>query len=259
VQSHQRTNDGRAAYLALKFHYLGEAYSSRIRASADNTIDSAYYDGKSRSFTFEKYCEVLKAAFTDIEVTGEDVSETRKVRVLLHGIKDKRLDTAVAQVLATQELRATFETALNFIAKFADDLRSLDTSGRAQQLRNVSSVTVNRGGRSGGRGSTSSGRSTSNAGRLFNRGGSGRGGRGSYSKWKPEDRYYPYEEWKDLTGDQKTKVRELKKKRDASVTETNRSNRSNNNSQGTDSTVSTIQSEVGAVMSNRKPAPSREL
>jgi hypothetical protein len=81
VQAYQRTCDGRQAYLSIKTHYLGESYSSRIRAQADSTIETAYYDGKSRSFTFERYCEVLKSAFTDIEVTGEEISETRKVRV----------------------------------------------------------------------------------------------------------------------------------------------------------------------------------
>jgi hypothetical protein len=44
------------------------------------------------------------------------VSKTRKVSALLCGIKDKRLHTVVAQVLATQELRYIFETALHCIA-----------------------------------------------------------------------------------------------------------------------------------------------
>jgi hypothetical protein len=268
VQSHQRASDGRGAYLALKLHYLGEAYSSRIRAAADNTIDSAYYDGKSRAFSFEKYCEVLKAAFTDIEVTGEEVSETRKVRVLLHGIKDKRLETAVSQVLATQELRASFETALNFIAKFADELRSLDTSNRAQQMRNVSATSTHRGGRSGG--NNSGGRNGNRnsggykgAARGNGRGG-GRGGRHN-PRWKPEDRYYPYDEWVQLTKDQQDKVRDLNKKRSASTAETSRNTRPNSsdgrtNNEQNETTASTIRSsEVGAMMSNRKSSNNREL
>jgi hypothetical protein len=74
-------------YLTIKTQYLGESYSTRVRAATDSTIESAYYDGKSRLFTFERYCEVLKAAFTDIETTGEEVSETRKVRILYKVIK----------------------------------------------------------------------------------------------------------------------------------------------------------------------------
>jgi hypothetical protein len=36
VQGHQRTSNGRQAYLAIKTHYLGESYSTRVRAAADN-------------------------------------------------------------------------------------------------------------------------------------------------------------------------------------------------------------------------------
>jgi hypothetical protein len=257
VQGFQRITDGRAAYLALKSHYLGEAYSSRIRAAADNTIDSSYYDGKSRSFTFEKYCEVLKAAFTDIEVSGEEVSETRKVRVLLHGIRDKRLDTAVSQVMATPALRDTFESALNFIARFADEMKSLDTSGRAQQMRNVSAVNIRRGGRGSGRGFASGTRGGGSAGRS-----GGRAGSNSHKKIKVEDRYYPYEEWKLLDEDQQKQVcafkaqRDASKKRGANSVETNRNIKPQPE---VSEKAGTRPSEIGAVMSNRKPAANRDL
>jgi hypothetical protein len=79
VQSYQqRTCDGRQPYLAIETHYLGESYSARIRSNADNVIDNSFFDGKSRTFTFERYCEVLKATFTDIEATGEDVQKREK-------------------------------------------------------------------------------------------------------------------------------------------------------------------------------------
>jgi hypothetical protein len=256
VQGYQRTSDGRQAYLALKAHYLGESYSSRIRAAADSTIDNAYYDGKSRAFTFEKYCEILKAAFTDIEATGEAVSETRKVRVLLHGICDKRLETAISQVMATAELRDTFDTALNFIARFADDMKSLDNSRKVSH-RNISGVS-SRGGR-GGR----SGRGA-NPGRGHGAGGyqGNRAARGRMNnpKVNVEDRYYPWEEWKELTQTQKDKVRELKQKREkqqrtvnSNSTDTNRNVRykSDDNTITSDVTPSTRVSEIGAVMTQR--------
>jgi hypothetical protein len=151
IQSYQRNCDGRQAYLEIKTHYLGESYSSRVRAAADSTIDNAYYDGKSRSFTFERYCEVLKTAFTDIETTGEEVSETRKVRVLLQGIQDNRLQHAKSQVLATPALKATFESALNFIAQFLDEQKSLDGATRGNQ-RSVASLQRNQGNARGGPG-----------------------------------------------------------------------------------------------------------
>jgi hypothetical protein len=251
VQGYQRTTDGRQAYLAIKTHYLGESYSTRVRAAADNTIESAYYDGKSRSFTFERYCEVLKAAFTDIETTGEEVSETRKVRILLQGIQDQRLLHAKTQVLATPALKATFESALNFIAQFLDDKKSHDTGNRGNQ-RNISSVNRSSGGRGGpGRGH---GRGT---GRNGARGRAQRTGRSSS---KVEDKYYPYNEWVKLTPEQQQKVRELKAERDKrrSVQSVERNVKPRTDNESIQPDTSSKNSEIGAIMSQRKPA-SRDL
>jgi hypothetical protein len=241
VQAHQRACDGRQAYLAIKAHYLGESYSARIRAQADNIIETSYYDGKSRSFTFERYCEVLKSAFTDIETTGEEVSETRKVRVLLHGIQDTRLSHAKSQVLATPALKATFETALNFIAQFQEEKRSYDTASRGP-TRNVSSIN-----RSGPNSTSNRTRDT----KYHNK---------KNPNLKVTDKYYKYEDWINLTEDPKAKVRELKAKRlektkrKAAPTTSDRNVKPKEDSEQKPPS----NSEIGAIMSSRKPA-SRSL
>lgn len=211
VQAFQRTRDGRAAYLSIKSHYLGESFTARLRSNADQLMENTFYDGKSRSFTFEKYCEVLKGAFTDVESTGEDVSEQRKVRILLHGIHDSRLQQAKSQVLATPNLKSTFDNAVNFIAQFLDEKRSY-TSTQKMQPRNVSGVQARygRGGRYDGRG-RGRGRGTS-AGRGRGRGrGDGRG-RFTRATGTVSDKYYTPDEWAALTLDQQQKVRELREK-----------------------------------------------
>jgi hypothetical protein len=153
VQAFQRVCNGRKAYLSIKTHYLGERYRARIRAQADNTIEIAYFDGKSQLFTFEQYCESLKSVFTDIETTGEEVLETRKVWVLLQGITDTRLLHAKSQVLATPALKARFETALNFIAQFQDEQKLY--SCNKTSARNIS--VAGRGGTHGRSGNTRGG------------------------------------------------------------------------------------------------------
>jgi hypothetical protein len=65
VSGFARTLDGRAAYLALKAHYLGNLYHSRIQAACDTTISKNYFDGN-RNFTFENYTTTLQKAFTDL-------------------------------------------------------------------------------------------------------------------------------------------------------------------------------------------------
>lgn len=77
VSRYMRTANGRDAYIALKTHYLGDAYQLRIRALADSRIETAYYDGQNRNFTFENYCALLNNAFADIESTGERTHRLR--------------------------------------------------------------------------------------------------------------------------------------------------------------------------------------
>jgi hypothetical protein len=244
VQSHQRAYDGRQAYLAIKMHYLGESYSARIRSHADNVIESAYYDGKSRLFTFERYCEVLKSAFTDIETTGEEISETRKVQKLLQGITDTRLAPAKSQVLATPVLKATFESALNFIAQFLDEKRSYDNSAKANQ-RNVSAFAR----ANNSKGNNPKSKPHVSKANVTNPKHKRSGNLGV------TDRYYKYEEWTNLTADQQAKVRELKanrekRARNASATESSPKPSPKLSSEPNDCKPSAA--EIGAIMSQHK-------
>jgi hypothetical protein len=113
IQDYQVEMDSRSAYMSVKTHYLGESFSSPLRSNADAILCDVFYDGRPRGYTFERYCEVLKGAFTDLESIGELVFEGCKVRVLLQRIIDMRLDSAKSQVLATPALKATFEGAVN--------------------------------------------------------------------------------------------------------------------------------------------------
>ena len=86
------TSNGRAAYIALKGHYFGEAYTSRIRAQADQTLENEFYDGHSRTFTYEHYCETLIRAFNDTEATEEEVMDECKMSVFMKGLTDPRCE-----------------------------------------------------------------------------------------------------------------------------------------------------------------------
>jgi len=145
VQGHETNRNGRAAYLAMKGHYLGKSYQSYIHSQADATLETAFYDGQKRNFTFERYLELIKRAFEDIKKLGETVEELRRVRVLLRGITDKRLDTAVNAVIGSDELSATFEAAANHIKKFITTKGTYDGGPH----RSISAIG---GGGRGGRG-----------------------------------------------------------------------------------------------------------
>jgi hypothetical protein len=46
ISSFSRTSNGRAAYLAVKSHYLGEAFQSRIRSAADKIFEGRFSTGR---------------------------------------------------------------------------------------------------------------------------------------------------------------------------------------------------------------------
>ena len=115
VQAYARQRNGRSTYLALKAHYMGSTFQARLRSKVDQMLETTYYDGTKRHFSFEKYAETLQRAFVDLQSTQEEVSEERKVRVLLNGILDPRLEAAKNQVIASNHLQSTFEVATNFL------------------------------------------------------------------------------------------------------------------------------------------------
>ena len=72
---------------------------------------------KFNDFTFEKYCEVLNRAIQDLADTGEQVPMDRQVRILINGIRDPRLQSAVNTILSTQSLRSDFVAVINHMAQ----------------------------------------------------------------------------------------------------------------------------------------------
>jgi hypothetical protein len=114
VSRYARTQNGREAYFAFKRHYLGESYTQRTVAYADKTLQTLYFDGKSRNFTFEQFSSKLNKAFDELEENGEGYTESKKVRTLIAAIRDPLLKAAKATVLAQQELKSNYTSALNY-------------------------------------------------------------------------------------------------------------------------------------------------
>ena len=245
VQSYSRARSGRAAYLALKGHYLGDAYQTRLRAKADQTLETSYYDGTRRNFTYERYTEQLHRAFTDLESTGELVSTERKIRVLLTGIHDPRLESAKNQILATPNLRTSFELASNYMAEVLDNKVSYSATTRKAR---ISAVHVN------------------NKGNKNNGNGNGKNGNKSFNP----NRYFPYKEWIKLSKEQQQLVRETRdaknsstKKRTASAVSSGSKKKKNNDGSSTSTTDESHSSSeddqneakdagIGAIISQRK-------
>ena len=211
ISDFEAAEDGRGAYQAIKLHYLGTTSQSRIKSVAERNIDSTFYDGEKQNFTLEKFCQIHKQAHKDLADYGEAMSENKKVRKFLQGIRAPKLDVAKSTVLALPHYNQDFDECVNFVTQSAAE------NGLTIR-RTVSTVAV-RGGKGGrcrfgggyghgGRGSRwnvkgSNGGLKNHPGRggSFRGRGRGRGGRGGQGRGKGETGYYTQEEWNAMSSE----------------------------------------------------------
>jgi hypothetical protein len=204
--------DGRGAYLSMKHHYLGESFAAWLHSTADQVIGDAFFDG-TRNFTFKQYSKLLNQAFTDIESTGERVDETRKVHVLLQGITNSRLSNAKTKILATPTLKDAFEHAVNFLNQFLDEKRSISRGNKqSSSTRNISATNSSRG-QDHGQDTNYRGGHKSKI-KSWNK--KNKTAQGNHTKAKSlvTDRYYVYNDWIELSDEDKAQVQALQNERD---------------------------------------------
>ena len=137
VTKYVRSTNGRATYFALKAHYLGDAYVSRIRSHADKIMEIAFYDGKSRTFTFNRFYELLLQAYNDVEETGEEVTEERKMRTFLRGLLDPRCESAKNTILVTPAIRGSVADSMDMVAENLGDLKSFTNPAKKKYFCNI--------------------------------------------------------------------------------------------------------------------------
>jgi len=151
-------------------------------------ITAAKYYGDRMKFSFETYVTIHQDAYSDLIQYGEIISEEKRVRDLLQGIKDDSPAAYAAKgtILATPTLRNNFDNAVAHLAT------TLQLNISMSDNRNVSATNTNTQGRGG------------NGGRFNNRG--GRGGRG---RGRGRNIYlgsYTPEQWRKLSKEDKQKI-----------------------------------------------------
>jgi len=202
VSSFGRHQNGRAAYRALKTHYFGDSFTTRVVTKADAIIENLYWDGRAKNYPLEKFFEQLNKAHTDLDENGEPITEAKKVGRLLQSIRDPRLDAAKNTIMISEAHKENLEASMSHLAQALDMIKTTTVS-----IRNIS-TTHTHGGWGQGRGSQGGpwrGRGNARGGR-FGRGGRGRGrgrGRGGRraSAFDPNDpgRSYSLPEWMSLS------------------------------------------------------------
>jgi len=117
VLSYLRAQNGCAAWLALRLHYLGPTNQSKIMTQAEADLEAKFDNGEHCGFTFEHFAEIHQQAHTDMEEFGEPLTEAAKVRIFLQHIQAPFLNSAVATVCANPSLKNDFEATVNFLSE----------------------------------------------------------------------------------------------------------------------------------------------
>jgi hypothetical protein len=136
VKPAQRARDGRKAYKGLYDHYLGPNNVDNLATASERKLTTTIYNGEKRRWTFEKYVRVhvdQHGVLNNLKIHGyAGIDERSKVRHLVDGIKEKRLDTVKAQILSDNALRNDFDRCVglykDFIKQTADETRDMNIS-----------------------------------------------------------------------------------------------------------------------------------
>jgi hypothetical protein len=190
MRAFNTTRNDRASWQALVNHFEGDAQRDRVIDHAYAAIAAARYYRERKKFTFETYVTIHQDSYADLSQYGEIISEEKRVRDLLQGIKDNSAaaNAAKGTILATPTLRNNFDNAIAHLAT------TLQLSMLMNDTQNVSSYNSQGQGRGGGQ----------QGGRNANKG--GRGGRG---RGRGRNIYlgsYTPEQWRKLSKEEKQKV-----------------------------------------------------
>ena len=193
VKVGKRGTDGRAAYMKLKGHYLGQHYQETQQTIHENKLRTLQYNGEGRKMNFTKYSTAMFDSINALNSMKEDgyqgVDERSAVRYLLDGIKDSSLDATKNSILASDTLRTNYDACVSL---FLDFISQKSASEKKQPL-NISDVDTKKPGKDGKR-PRPKGAQKGNSGVEF--------------------RYYKTKEYNTLTPDQKEELRQWRKKRD---------------------------------------------
>ncbi len=134
MRAYNATRNGRQAWIALIAHFEGDAQRDRVKDHAYAAISSARYFGDRKKFSFETYVTIHQESYSDLEQYGEIISEEKRVRDLLTGIKDNSPATSAAKgtILATPNLWNSFSNAVTHLST------TLQLSQSLQDPQNIS-------------------------------------------------------------------------------------------------------------------------
>ena len=132
IKPEQRLRDGRRAFWRLHDHYLGPNNVDNMATLAETKLQVTSYQGEKKNWNFEKYCRchVNQHAILErlVEHGYSGIDERSKVRHLLEGIKFGGLDVVKTQILANAGLRNSFDRCVSLYKDYICQMKSSNPS-----------------------------------------------------------------------------------------------------------------------------------
>jgi hypothetical protein len=120
IASYDRTQNGRAAWIALVEHYEGGVQKEKRTTTALALLRNLHYKNES-AFPFEDFSRKMVQAFRDLDGTDEEITDYNKVRMLLERIQLNLPRAEVAKAHVRQNFRQDLLGAIDFLGtEFAE-------------------------------------------------------------------------------------------------------------------------------------------
>ena len=170
------TNNGRAAYKALRKHYEGSSYYDLMKSQASSMLMKTFFRGDSIKFPWEKFIAVHLEAHRIFEDIEEPLTESMKIMYLKAGIRaEAGLDASLDVAKNFPNLNESFDAFSNHLTSSITNRRSRNEMSKYTNSRIVAGNESNEPLRNAGRGR---GRAFRGGGRFRGNGrGRGRAGR----------------------------------------------------------------------------------
>ena len=152
IKPFEKTKDGHGGYLAGKKHALGPGVNRTINANAEKILANTRYDGRNKSWTFDKVVTRLNEAFDDSALEWDD---TQKVIKLLDCITDQLLLPVKLSIRANDALRIDYPSTVAYILEQITMMGHESNSSRNIGAYNIPRKGPGRGGAGRGRGGRS--------------------------------------------------------------------------------------------------------
>jgi hypothetical protein len=115
IQAYDATQNGRAAYLALKAQSEGQAAIWMRVTSTYHQTTNGRFANLTRKLTFDQYVAIFQTSFNDLETYGKPVVANKKVTDFLAGITCPELQTINTIVKSNPDLVRNFKACQQFV------------------------------------------------------------------------------------------------------------------------------------------------